>query len=109
MKVGRFEITLNQLIWTFFLETKSKTRFDTVQTMVEAKFALRGLFEQAAQYHRNYMQTQKALTDVQETNKEVNNSLVILYNFFCWFVFLWLSITTLPSQNTKLFVYFDFS
>lgn len=44
--------------------------------MVEAKFALRGLFEQAAQYHRNYVQTQKALTDAQESNKEVSNSLL---------------------------------
>lgn len=58
------------------LENKSKTRFDTVQTMVEAKFALRGLFEQAAQYHRNYVQAQKALTDVQESNKEVRGNTI---------------------------------
>lgn len=56
-----------------FAENKSKTRFDTIQSMVEAKFALRSLFDQAAEYHKGGIQTKRELSELQDAFKEVSN------------------------------------
>lgn len=55
-----------------FAENKSKTRFDTIQSMVEAKFALRSLFDQAAEYHKGGIQTKREFSELQDAFKEVS-------------------------------------
>ncbi|CAH1132699.1 unnamed protein product [Ceutorhynchus assimilis] len=51
--------------------SKSKVRFDVVQTMIEAKYALRSIFEQAAENGKIMVQVRRAMTELQESYKEV--------------------------------------
>lgn len=53
------------------LENKSKTRFDKFQTMSEAKFALKLVFEQAAEMQKEKVQTQLKLNELQDSFNEV--------------------------------------
>ncbi|KAF7265188.1 kinesin-like protein 3A [Rhynchophorus ferrugineus] len=52
-------------------ENKAKTRFDTVQTMVEAKYALKALYEQAAEAHKEKLHVKREMSELQENQKEL--------------------------------------
>ncbi|XP_066154773.1 chromosome-associated kinesin KIF4A isoform X2 [Euwallacea fornicatus] len=59
-------------------ENRGKPRFDVVQTMVEAKYALSNLFEQAAEYQRSHVHTKREMAEYQEREKELQEKLTHL-------------------------------
>ncbi|XP_050299180.1 chromosome-associated kinesin KIF4-like [Anthonomus grandis grandis] len=56
-------------------DNKSKTRFDVIQSMVEAKFALKSLFELSVECHKEKVQARRELTEMQESQKGFNKKL----------------------------------
>lgn len=52
-------------------ERKWKTRFESLQTMVEARHALKSLFDQAAEYNRKEVLTKRELSELAYSHKEV--------------------------------------
>ncbi|KAJ8965902.1 hypothetical protein NQ314_003843 [Rhamnusium bicolor] len=56
-------------------ENKSKTRFDKFQSMSEAKFALKVLFEQAAEIQKEKIQTEIKLNELQESYSEFQDKI----------------------------------
>ncbi|KAJ8937403.1 hypothetical protein NQ314_011889 [Rhamnusium bicolor] len=56
-------------------ENKSKTRFDKFQSMSEAKFALKVLFEQAGEIQKEKIQMQIKLNELQESYNEIQDKI----------------------------------
>lgn len=56
-------------------ENKSKTRFDTIQTMIEAKYALRTLFDQAAEYHKEKVAMTREMSEMRDGQKELREKM----------------------------------
>uniref|UniRef100_A0AAR5QK46 Kinesin motor domain-containing protein n=2 Tax=Dendroctonus ponderosae TaxID=77166 RepID=A0AAR5QK46_DENPD len=52
-------------------EKKWKTRFEALQTMVEARHALRSLFDQAAEYNRKEVEAKRELSELAYSYKEL--------------------------------------
>ncbi|XP_066259480.1 chromosome-associated kinesin KIF4A [Euwallacea similis] len=59
-------------------ENRTKSRFDVLQTMVEAKFALSNLFEQAAEYQKSQVYVKREMAEYQEREKELQGKLARL-------------------------------
>ncbi|XP_060526293.1 chromosome-associated kinesin KIF4A-like isoform X1 [Cylas formicarius] len=52
-----------------FDEEKPKTRFDRIQSMAEAKYALKLLFEQAEEFFKKFVQCKNKCSELMEINK----------------------------------------
>lgn len=56
----------------FYLDTKAKVRFEKLQTMGEAKYALKFMFSKAAKIHKEKIDIQNKLTEIQESCQDVS-------------------------------------
>lgn len=63
--------------YRYFTDNKAKVRFDKFQTMSEAKYGLKFLFAKANKVHKEKMQIQYKLTEIQDSLDDVSNNLYI--------------------------------
>lgn len=58
----------------FISGNKEKVRFDKIQSVGEAKYALKFLFSNAAKVHKEKIQVQNKLTEIQDSLDDVSSN-----------------------------------
>lgn len=79
-----------------FSDNKAKVRFDKLQSMSEAKHALKFLFANAAKVHKEKVQFQNKLGEVQDSLDDVSKC----DNFFS--LYRWLKVYWVILKGTHL-------
>lgn len=68
---------INQKILDSDQENKAKTRWDTIQSMVDAKCALRYIFDNAVELKKDTVMKEYTIDELEETNKKLNAEMKI--------------------------------